>query len=441
MHPSCGDMFENGSYLRRRKRFKLPRNKGQIKDITAMAMADLQHYEASQRKAMLAAEQAKLRSLAAAVANTTNNQVFNNLNNLNSLSNNTNVTTSSTNSTCASPMSTVHNSIAQQPSDLTTTLSHHNQLINTQTSLSSPNSLNHLNKLSSFNSNANNNLLSNNSAVQQAAAAAAIDSLRNYGGFNMNNLLNGHRLLNQNSNLDQNKLNKTLNKNENSTLNHLGNLEGLFNKVGNKSSFSIDHLLNGNKDSNQDKKSNLTSNNNLNNGNSAKLNYEEQIMAAAKQQLAAMTALGFGLNNQQDKMNTNEASNAQLNEFYNQFLGANNYMNLLNNFNSNFNPALNTNALRHLNQNLNSVANNQLPNPFTPNNFHQNATNLLSTAGSANLTPNSNSPDDVCVDEQIEEKEQQKENDDDVELRSPMNSPYSVISGRSSTVNIEEDCD
>lgn len=46
LHPSCGDMFENGSFLRRRKRFKLPRT---IKDATAMAIAELKHYESTQQ--------------------------------------------------------------------------------------------------------------------------------------------------------------------------------------------------------------------------------------------------------------------------------------------------------------------------------------------------------------------------------------------------------
>lgn len=46
LHPSCGDMFENGSFLRRRKRFKLHKN---VKDATAMAIAELKHYEATQR--------------------------------------------------------------------------------------------------------------------------------------------------------------------------------------------------------------------------------------------------------------------------------------------------------------------------------------------------------------------------------------------------------
>lgn len=44
LHPSCGDMFENGSFLRRRKRFKLGKS---IKDATAMAIAEMKHYEAT----------------------------------------------------------------------------------------------------------------------------------------------------------------------------------------------------------------------------------------------------------------------------------------------------------------------------------------------------------------------------------------------------------
>ena len=161
-------------------------------------------------------------------------------------------------------------------------------------------------------------------------------------------------------------------------------------------------------------------------------------MAAARQQLAAFTALGFGLNN--EKTLSSDTSAAQLSEFYNQFLGANNYMNAaaaaLNNFNS----------FRHLNQNDRNQNNPQMPNPFT-NSFHQQAASLLSSAGSANLTPppNSNSPmnedEKVCVDEQ-DEKVRPEEGDE--ELRSAMHSPFSVVSGRSgrsSTVNIEEDCD
>ncbi|RWS27423.1 transcription factor-like protein [Leptotrombidium deliense] len=63
LHPSCGDMFENGSFLRRRKRFKLPK---QIKEATAMAIAELKNYETASQNAIQ--EQAKMRltSLAAA---------------------------------------------------------------------------------------------------------------------------------------------------------------------------------------------------------------------------------------------------------------------------------------------------------------------------------------------------------------------------------------
>ena len=77
LHPSCGDMFENGSFLRRRKRFKLSKS---IKDATALAIAEIKHYEATQQQhqhhhqshlpnqTSLIQEQAKLRltSLAAA---------------------------------------------------------------------------------------------------------------------------------------------------------------------------------------------------------------------------------------------------------------------------------------------------------------------------------------------------------------------------------------
>ena len=439
-------MFENGSYLRRRKRFKLPR-KGQaeIKDITAMAMADLQHYEASQRKAMLQ-EQAKLRSLTAIQTNSS--PVFNNLNNLTNLTNLTNLSNlnnanendllkltastknlSSANSNCASPMSIMsHHSMSQ--SNLTT-----------------------------------NNLLPNssmNSSITQAAAAAAAiacaDSLRNYNGaFNMANVLNGHRLFNQqhqNNHLTTKDDSKLI-KNENtSTLSHLGNLEGLFNKVGNKSSFSIDHLLNSNKDTKQEIKKSISpnlNNNNNSNANNSKSNYQEQLMAAARQQLAAMTALGFAnLNDKTSTMSSDQSSAAQLNEFYNQFLSANSYaMNAAAAALTNFNSALNSNALRQLNQNQNNNDHNQISNSFTQN-FHQQAANLLSTAGSANLTPppNSNSPlnedEKVCVDEQIdEEKEQIDDNDDDESamIHSPSFSINSARSGRSSTVNIEEDCD
>lgn len=471
-------MFENGSYLRRRKRFKLPRKgQGQIKDITAMAMADLQHYEASQRKAMLA-EQAKLRSLAAAVATTSSPNVFNNLSNLSNLNNLNNLNnhnngaaendllklTSKAN--CSSPMSVVphHQAIAQQQqSNLHHQSSdhqlsqHHQQLIN-NSALSSPNSLNHLNKLSSLASN--NALLPNSSSIQAAAAnaaLAAVDSLRYNGAFNMANVLNGHRLFNahQNNleNLQSKEEEKSKLKLEHSTLNHLGNLEGLFHKVGNKASFSIDHLLNSNKDTQQEMKKSASPNlhnhhhhqnhnqqhNSLTNG--SQKSYQDQLMAAARQQLAAFTALGFGLNS--EKTMSSDASAAQLSEFYNQFIGANNYMNAaaaaLNNFSS----------FRHLNQNDSNQNHQPMPNPFTSS-FHQQAANLLSSAGSANLTPppNSNSPmnedEKVCVDEQVDEKKERVGEENDEELRSAMHSPFSVVSGRSgrsSTVNIEEDCD
>ena len=368
-------------------------------------------------------------------------------------------------------MSIVHHPISQQQSSIhqssdlsTNSLSQHQQLLN-NSALSSPNSLNHLNKLNALSSG--NTLPTNSVAIAQAAQAcalAACDSLRNYNGaFNMANVLNGHRLFNQqqpnsltggnpksNSSSDQDcnngKLNKTSIKNENSsTLNHLGNLEGLFNKVGNKTLFSIDHLLNSSNKNANDKKQNASnlSDNSLSNG-STKNNY--QLMAAARQQLAAMqTALGFGLNDKlfglNDKSMSSDAQAAQLSEFYNQFLGANSYMNAaaaLNNF-ANNNFTHNSGALS---------ANNPLSNnPFTNSNFHQ-AANLLS---SANLTPppNSNSPmnedeEKVCVDEQVEDEKDQIDDDNEDELRSTMHSPFSVASarsGRSSTVNIEEDCD
>lgn len=44
LHPQAVDMFENGSYLRRRKRFKISKN---IKDVTSMALSDLKHYSLS----------------------------------------------------------------------------------------------------------------------------------------------------------------------------------------------------------------------------------------------------------------------------------------------------------------------------------------------------------------------------------------------------------
>lgn len=44
LHPNSGDMFENGSFLRRRKRFKLTKNG---KDITNKVLNELKHYEAT----------------------------------------------------------------------------------------------------------------------------------------------------------------------------------------------------------------------------------------------------------------------------------------------------------------------------------------------------------------------------------------------------------
>jgi forkhead box protein B1 len=64
LHPSCGDMFENGSFLRRRKRFKLPKT---IKDATAMAIAELKHYETTTAQSAIQ-EQAKMRLSSLAVA-------------------------------------------------------------------------------------------------------------------------------------------------------------------------------------------------------------------------------------------------------------------------------------------------------------------------------------------------------------------------------------
>lgn len=63
LHPSSGDMFENGSFLRRRKRFKLPR---QYKDVTAAAMSELKHYESTTQNVIQ--EQAKMRLTALAAA-------------------------------------------------------------------------------------------------------------------------------------------------------------------------------------------------------------------------------------------------------------------------------------------------------------------------------------------------------------------------------------
>lgn len=63
LHPACGDMFDNGSYLRRRKRFKLSK---QAKDATAAALADLKHYETATQAAVQ--EHAKMRLTALAAA-------------------------------------------------------------------------------------------------------------------------------------------------------------------------------------------------------------------------------------------------------------------------------------------------------------------------------------------------------------------------------------
>ncbi|KFM82668.1 Forkhead box protein B1, partial [Stegodyphus mimosarum] len=63
LHPACGDMFENGSYLRRRKRFKLSK---QAKDATAAALADLKHFETATQAAVQ--EHAKMRLTALAAA-------------------------------------------------------------------------------------------------------------------------------------------------------------------------------------------------------------------------------------------------------------------------------------------------------------------------------------------------------------------------------------
>lgn len=66
LHPGCGDMFENGSFLRRRKRFKLPKPE---KDALTAGLASLANplkpLEASQT-ANIIQEQAKLRLTALA---------------------------------------------------------------------------------------------------------------------------------------------------------------------------------------------------------------------------------------------------------------------------------------------------------------------------------------------------------------------------------------
>ncbi|XP_076305265.1 forkhead box protein B1-like [Tachypleus tridentatus] len=63
LHPGCGDMFENGSFLRRRKRFKLPRS---LRHATAAAFAELKQLENDTHNAVQ--EQAKLRLAALAAA-------------------------------------------------------------------------------------------------------------------------------------------------------------------------------------------------------------------------------------------------------------------------------------------------------------------------------------------------------------------------------------
>ncbi|XP_013789632.1 forkhead box protein B1-like [Limulus polyphemus] len=63
LHPNCGDMFENGSLLRRRKRFKLPRS---LRRATAAAYAELKQLENATHNAVQ--EQAKIRLAALAAA-------------------------------------------------------------------------------------------------------------------------------------------------------------------------------------------------------------------------------------------------------------------------------------------------------------------------------------------------------------------------------------
>ncbi|KAK1797952.1 hypothetical protein P4O66_000483 [Electrophorus voltai] len=52
LHPSCGDMFENGSFLRRRKRFKVPATPD---PVTQNKPADTTHYLQQQAKLRLSA--------------------------------------------------------------------------------------------------------------------------------------------------------------------------------------------------------------------------------------------------------------------------------------------------------------------------------------------------------------------------------------------------
>ncbi|CAG2163255.1 unnamed protein product [Oppiella nova] len=70
LHPTCGDMFENGSFLRRRKRFKLPKHMRDIETAQA-AMNEFKQMEAQNS----IQEQAKMRltALAAAPSHLQNN--------------------------------------------------------------------------------------------------------------------------------------------------------------------------------------------------------------------------------------------------------------------------------------------------------------------------------------------------------------------------------
>lgn len=63
LHPTCGDMFENGSFLRRRKRFKLPKH---MKDIEAAAAAMNEFKQMESQNSIQ--EQAKMRLTALAAA-------------------------------------------------------------------------------------------------------------------------------------------------------------------------------------------------------------------------------------------------------------------------------------------------------------------------------------------------------------------------------------
>uniref|UniRef100_T1JE31 Fork-head domain-containing protein n=1 Tax=Strigamia maritima TaxID=126957 RepID=T1JE31_STRMM len=65
LHPNCGDMFENGSFLRRRKRFKLPRPDREAFAASLIATSQLSAkqplLETSQSSSNIIQEQAKLR--------------------------------------------------------------------------------------------------------------------------------------------------------------------------------------------------------------------------------------------------------------------------------------------------------------------------------------------------------------------------------------------